>query len=314
MNNKRAFIFPGQGAQYVGMGADFAESFAAAREVFEHADEILKRPLSKIIFEGPAEELTETKNSQVAIYVTSMAILAVIREQLPEWAPAICAGLSLGEYSAVTASGRMSFEECLPLVQARGQFMNDACEATDGAMAAIIGMENDEVIRLVEDLNLSDDLWVANLNCPKQAVISGTKRGVEAGITAAKEAGARKAIPLQVHGAFHSGLMKEAERRLAELVANAPLVESDIDLVMNVAGDFVTDLAQVRELLVQQVTRSVRWEAGIRAIEAKGVDLYLEIGCGKTLSGMNKRIGVSAPTLNVDKVADLDALGAAVTS
>ncbi len=308
---KLAFLFPGQGAQYVGMGKDFAENFAAAREVFEQADHILGRSLSKIIFEGPAEELTQTKNSQVAIYVTSMALLAVVREQMPEWEPAICAGLSLGEYSAVTASGRMSFEECLPLVQARGQFMNDACEATEGTMAAIIGMENQEVISLMETLS---DVSVANLNCPKQVVISGTPAGVEAGMAACKEAGARKAIPLQVHGAFHSGLMQEAERRLAELVATAPIVESDIGLVMNVAGDFVSDLTEIRKLLVSQVTRSVRWEDGIRAIEAQGVDLYVEIGCGKTLTGMNKRIGVNGTTLNIDKVADLDALGAVTTS
>jgi [acyl-carrier-protein] S-malonyltransferase len=308
---KRAYIFPGQGAQYIGMGVDFAQSFASARAIFEQADDILERRLSKIIFDGPEDQLTETKNSQVAIYVTSMAILAVIEEQFPEWKPAVCAGLSLGEYSAVTASGRLPFDVCLPLVQARGQFMNDACEATDGTMAAIIGLDNDAVISLVEKLS---DVGVANLNCPKQVVISGTPKGIESGINAAKEAGARKAIPLQVHGAFHSRLMAEAERRLEPLVAAAPLADSDVLLVMNVAGDFVSDLDQVRALLVQQVTRPVRWEAGIRAIEKQGVDLYLEIGCGKTLSGMNKRIGVEAPTLNIEKVTDLDKLGDLATA
>ncbi len=291
-----AFIFPGQGAQKVGMGKDFYQTYPQARAIFDQADEILGRPLSRIIFEGPEEELNQTKNSQVAIYVTSMAILSVL-----ELEPTVCAGLSLGEYTAVTASRRLQFEECLPLVQARGNLMNHACEANKGAMAAIIGLDNDQVIKMAEPI---DGLWVANLNCPKQVVISGTEEGVAKGIESAKELGARRAMPLTVHGAFHSGLMQQAESGLALEVAKAPLKNSDIGLVMNVRGGFVGE-DEIRSLLVQQVTRSVRWEEGIRAMD---VDCFIEIGPGKTLSGMNKRIGVEVPTINIECVEDLQKL------
>ena len=214
-HKKITYLFPGQGAQYVGMGKDFAENYPRAKETFEEADDLLGRNLSKIIFEGPTELLTETINSQPAIYVTSMAILRVLEEQFPDLKPTSCAGLSRGESTALTAGLRLPFASCLPLVQYRGECMNEACETTPGTMAAIFGLSAQELEQLVKELNLPQDLWVANFNCPGQTVISGTLKGVEAGIEAAKTKGARRVIALRVHGALHSGLMALAEEKFS---------------------------------------------------------------------------------------------------
>ncbi len=303
--HKTAWLFPGQGAQYVGMVRTFCQAHAEARQTFEQADDLLKRSISKIILEGPEDELTHTRNSQTGIYVMSMALVRVLQKQFPEMVPAITAGLSLGEYTALAAAGRLSFEQGLDLVQRRGDYMNDACEQTKGAMAVVMGLDAGEVEQIVHDLNLPNDLWTANFNCPGQVVISGTLRGIEAGSQAVKAKGAKRVLPLPVHGAFHSGLMSTAEQRLAPHIAEAHLQDSSIRLVMNVPGDFVKDLSAIRHNLVQQVTHPVRWEQGIRAIQQEAVDFYLEIGPGKTLAGMNKRIGVSAPTISIENIEDL---------
>lgn len=294
---KYALIFPGQGAQYPGMGKDFAEAFAVAKDTFEEADDILQENLSKTIFEGPETELTKTKNSQLGIFVVSAAIL----RSLPELKPSICSGLSLGEYTALWASGRLSFKETLLLVQKRALFMNEACESTKGTMAAVLGTVDVEAA-----IKGIPDVWVANYNCPGQTVISGTQEGVEAASIALKNAGAKRVLPLQVHGAFHSGLMKRAQDSLAPYIAKAPIVDSDVGFVMNTSGDFVSSVDEIRKLLTQQVTHSVRWEQGILAIEKRKVDLYIEIGCGKTLAGLNKKIGVSVPTVSAEKLTDID--------
>ncbi len=303
-----AFLFPGQGAQVVGMGKDFFTHYAKARAVFEQGDDLLNRSLSKIIFEGPAETLTETRNSQTGIYLTSMAILAVLQEQFPDIKPTVCAGLSLGEYSALTAAGHIPFETCLPLVQLRGDAMNEACVTTQGTMAALFGLSALDVEALVKEVNLPKDLWVANYNCPGQTVISGTLKGVEAGIEAAKAKGAKRAIPLKVHGAFHSGLMQLAEEKLARKMEEIEIQAGTSKVVMNVCGHFVSSGDEIRANLIKQVTSAVRWEQGIRSI-MDDIDLYIEIGCGRTLAGMNKQIGVYAPTLSINTLDDLDKLG-----
>lgn len=306
MYNKKAFLFPGQGAQYPGMGKDFYDNFLIARETFEEADDVLNRHLSRIIFEGPEKELTETHNSQTAIYVTSIALLRVLQQIDPELKPQVTAGLSLGEYTALTASGRLSYKDGLNLVQQRGRLMSQACEETHGTMAVVLGMSAEDVEQTVAEVKLPNDLWAANFNCPGQVVISGTLKGIEAGTKALQAKGAKRILPLQVHGAFHSGLMRSAELALAEYVMHTPLKESDIQLVMNVQGDYASNTETIRQNMIKQVTSPVRWEQGIRAMAKKGVDLYVEIGCGKALSGFNKKMSLTAPTLSIEKIADLE--------
>lgn len=305
---KIAYLFPGQGAQVVGMGRDFFEASAEAKAVFEEAETFLHRKLTRIIFEGPEQLLTETKNSQIALFVTSMALLATLKKQFPDLFPFVTAGLSLGEYSALQASNRIAFKDACPLVQFRGECMNEACEMNQGAMAAILGLSSEKVEEVVKACQMPDDLWIANYNTPLQTVVSGTEKGIMAAEKAALESGARRFIRLNVHGAFHSGLMRRAQKQLEQPLLDVPLQTSSIGFVMNVIGDFVKDENQVRDLLIRQVTSSVRWSQGILAMEKAGVDLYLEIGAGKVLSGFNRQIGVNAPTLNISTLRDLDQL------
>jgi [acyl-carrier-protein] S-malonyltransferase len=298
MTKKMAFLFPGQGAQYVGMGKEFFDAFPLARETFEQADDLLKENLSKIIFEGPEDLLTQTKNSQLGIFVVSMAMYRVLG-----LTPAVCSGLSLGEYSALCVSERLSFVDTLLLVRERALRMNEACQKTSGAMAAVLGLDAEGIEQAVQGL---EGIWVANYNAPGQTVVSGTKEGIEQAVQVLKDRGAKRVIPLAVQGAFHSKLMQSARDGLAPFIAKAPLQESSIDFVMNVPGDFVRDLEKVRRYLTEQVTESVRWEQGIRAM--RGIDLFVEIGCGKTLSGLNRKIGVSVPTISIEKPSDIDLL------
>ncbi|MGM0440420.1 MAG: ACP S-malonyltransferase [Chlamydiota bacterium] len=306
--NEIAFLFPGQGAQYVGMGKDFYANFAIARETFEEADDILGQNLTRLIFEGPKEKLTSTLNSQPAIYVTSIAILRVLQANFPLLTPKVCAGLSLGEYSALTAAGIMKFDDGLPLVHKRARYMDESCLNNPGTMAAVVGLKGQDVERIVSTLPVQGQLWVANYNCPGQIVISGTQSGVSAGAEALKDAGAKKVMPLEVSGAFHSGLMKSAEKLLSEEVASLRLRDSSIGVVMNVTADYTCGYDAIKDNLVKQVTGSVRWEQSIRTMDARGVDLFIEIGCGKTLTTFNRRIKPQGRTLSIEKPQDLDSL------
>lgn len=303
-----AFIFPGQGSQYPGMAKDFVQDFAVARETLEEADDLLGVNLSKLMLEGPADQLTATHNSQAAIYVASCAIMRVLKQQYPELQPRSAAGLSLGEYTALHASGRLDFANTLQLIDKRGRFMSDACEATLGAMSVILGMDSAAVEEMVAALSLPQDIWVANFNCPGQVVVSGTAKGIAAATAAAQVRGAKRVVPLQVHGAFHSGLMASAQERLTEYVMKAPLAPSEVAFAMNVPGDYVDDLDAVRKNLIAQVTHSVRWEQSVRHMAERGVDLFIEIGCGNTLAPFNKRIAPHVATLTVGKVEQLAAL------
>lgn len=308
--HKIAFLFPGQGAQYPGMGKDFFESFPVVRETFEEADDLLGRDISDIILRGPEDILTKTVNSQTGIFIVSAALLRLLHDQLPGLKPAVAGGLSLGEYTALASVSSVSFEDCLLVVEKRGKYMNDACEETKGTMAVVLGLTGEEVTEIVEDLAMPDELFAANFNCPGQVVISGTLRGVEAGAALAKERGAKRVLPLQVYGAFHSGLMRSAEERLKPHIMSLAMRKGTAELVMNVTGDKEDNLDKIRTNLIRQVTSPVRWEQSIRKMEEMGVDLYIEMGPGKTLAGFNKRIGVKAPTISIENVKDLEQLAA----
>jgi [acyl-carrier-protein] S-malonyltransferase len=305
---KLAFLFPGQGAQYVGMGKDFYTQYAEARLVFEEADDLLSQKLTDTIFSASESELTQTKNSQPAIFVVSLAILRVLQKLFGEFVPAACAGLSLGEYSALVASGYASFQDALSVVQKRGLFMHQACEEIPGTMAVVLGLDDAAVETLVAACNLPNDLWTANFNCPGQVVISGTKKGIETATPYLLENGAKRVMPLQVHGAFHSGLMQPAKEKLKPYIDACRFTKGHAKLAMNTPGDFVEAIDQVKTYLINQVTNPVRWHRAVRAIDASGVALFCEIGCGKTLAGMNKRIGLQAPTVSIEKVEDIQAL------
>jgi len=301
MSDSFAFLFPGQGSQYVGMGKDFAENFRVAYETFEEADEILNESVSQVIFEGSEETLTETRYSQLGIFIVSVAILRTMAQQMPHIQPRICSGLSLGEYTALHASKRLSFKETLLLIEKRALLMNLACEKAPGIMAAILGLDAKEI----ESVLLGQkNVWIANYNAPGQTVISGTRNAVEKASILLKVKGAKRVIALSVQGAFHSPLMQSAQEGLTPFVGQAPIQTSSIGFVMNVPGNLVSSIEEMRRNLVCQVTSSIRWEQGI--LSMKGIDTYIEIGCGKTLSGLNRKIGVPGLALSIEKVADLD--------
>lgn len=303
---KIAFLFPGQGAQYVGMGRSFYESVPEAKAIFEEADRLLRYPLTEIMFEGPPERLTETKHAQTAIFVMSSALLAGVQHHMPELKPAFVAGLSLGEYSALNAAGAFSFEEGLKIVQTRARLMHQACEENKGTMAVVLGMEDALVAEVVKDIGTG--VWVANLNCPGQVAISGTAKGIEAASSLAKERGAKRVIPLDVHGAFHSGMMSSAENLLGPQLDQLDIQTLKCPIVMNVSAEAVTDPRQIRSNLKKQVTAPVYWKRGIEAMDQAGVELYIEIGCGKVLSGLNRRIGVIGSSANIETIEDMQAL------
>lgn len=304
---KITFLFPGQGAQYPGMGNDFYHQFPIVKKTFEEADDILKRDITSLILNGSETELTETQNSQIAIFVVGVALQRLLQKHFGI-IPSMCSGLSLGEYTGLTAGGWLTFEETLPLIQKRGELMSLCCQKHPGSMSVIIGLSSDDVQDVVGDINLPEELFIANYNCPGQVVISGTLSAIGKAAEAAKEKGAKRVLPLQVHGAFHSGLMKEAQDALESIIQKVPLVQGYASLVMNVTGREVNEVCQVRECLQKQITHSVLWNQGILTMENLGVDLYIEFGPGKTLSGMNKRIGVKVPTITIDKIDELKLL------
>ncbi len=305
MNKRFTFIFPGQGAQSIGMGREFYEAYPQVKESFQRAEDILGRHLVKTLFEGPEDILNLTHNSQPALFVHSLALLEVLKREMPSIKPKYTLGLSLGEYSAFVAANVLPYEETLRTVDMRGKLMGEACVKNPGTMAVVMGLDSDVVEKIVKEASLPHDLWAANFNAPGQVVISGTLKGIEKGTELLKAANAKRVLPLQVQGAFHSGLMKPAEDALAPYIDALSINLGDIRVVMNVTADFAKDAAYVKNNLISQVTSPVRWSESITRIDPE-TDIFIEIGSGQTLKGLNKRIGVKGATYSLEKPQDLE--------
>ncbi|WP_282941757.1 ACP S-malonyltransferase [Paenibacillus sp. RC67] len=302
---KVAFVFPGQGAQAVGMGKDIYESDAAAKTVFDRADSALGYSLSSLIFEGPDAELKITYHTQPALLTTSIAYLELFKAKGLQ--PDFLAGHSLGEYSALVAAGVLSFEDAVRTVRARGEFMEQAVPSGQGAMAAVLGGERQALQQLCEAVTAEVGVVeLANLNCPGQIVISGSKEGVQGIVERGKEIGAKRVIPLEVSGPFHSSLMKPASERLSDVLSAVPMQTASVPVVANVTARPVQEPESIRELLVEQVHSSVLWEDSVAWLIEQGVDTFVEIGSGTVLAGLIKKIDKSLKIYSINSKEALD--------
>jgi [acyl-carrier-protein] S-malonyltransferase len=306
-----AFIFPGQGSQAVGMGRDLAAAFAAARAVFEEVDEILKQKLSKLMFEGPIEELTLTENAQPALMAVSLAVLRVLEAEggikLQDKA-VLVAGHSLGEYSALAAAGAFTVAEAARLLKLRGQAMQKAVPAGQGSMAALIGVEMAMAAEICAEAAAGDVVGCANDNGGGQVVISGHKAAVERAIEIAKTKGVKRAMLLPVSAPFHCALMEPAAEAMADALKQTPPRAPVVPLIANVSAAKATVPAEIASLLVQQVTATVRWRESVQTMTTLGVDRFLELGAGKVLAGLVKRIAPDAATFSAGSPAEIEAL------
>ncbi len=308
---KTAAIFPGQGAQVVGMGRDWVEVSPAAKTVYEQANEVLGRDLREICFEGPADRLNATDASQPAIFVTSVAMWRALEAEgaVADWRPEAMAGLSLGEYTALHLAGWMSFEDCLRLVAERGRLMQAAAEASLGGMVSIMGLDESQTAKLCEEAADGEVLAAANFNCPGQIVISGSKTACDRAAALAEKYDAR-AIPLTVAGAFHSPLMASAAEGLGPALSAAEITTGRIGVVSNVSADYHADPSSVRELLCEQVAKPIRWQASIERLIADGYDRFVEVGPGRVLTGLMRKIDRSVKTVNCSSSASLKQVSA----
>ncbi|USG67735.1 ACP S-malonyltransferase [Brevibacillus ruminantium] len=304
---KIAFVFPGQGSQFVGMGQELAEHSAAARRVFEQADEALGFSLSALCFTGPEEELRLTANTQPAILTASVAVLEALREKQPGVQADFYAGHSLGEYSALVAAGALSFTDAVRAVRARGQYMEEAVPAGQGAMAAVLGMERDALHAVCEEVSeAGNPVQLANMNCPGQIVISGSAEGVKLAGEKAKASGAKRVLPLNVSGPFHSSLMQPAADKLQALLADVSVQDAAVPVVANVSARPVSNAGTIVDSLIQQVAAPVLWEDTIQWMVEEGVTTFVEIGPGKVLSGLIKKIAPAET--KIISVQDMDSL------
>lgn len=297
-----AFIFPGQGAQEPGMGKDFYENSASAREVFDQAESLLGLDMKKLCFEEN-DELNITEYTQIALLTACMAMERVVREQ--GVAPQVTAGLSLGEYCAIVSAGGMELSDAMRLVRKRGILMQEAVPAGQGSMAAVLGMDGPSIEKVLEG---REGVWIANYNCPGQIVITGEEEAVKKAGEALKEAGARRIVPLKVSGPFHSAMLKEAGEKLGGVLEGITLGKIETPYLTNVTGKTVTEVSQVKELLVKQVSSSVRWQQCVEQMIQDGTDTFIEIGPGKTLTGFLRKINRNVTGINIEKIEDLEKL------
>ena len=299
--SKVAFLFPGQGAQSVGMGRDVCNALPEAKALFDRASSTLGYDLAKICFDGPAEELDSTVYSQPALFVTSLAAVEKLRHESPEIVDSCegCAGLSLGEYTAMVFAGVMEFEAALRVVQQRGEAMQAAADATPSGMVSILGLDRAKVEEVVEQARGDDVLQIANLLCPGNIAVSGTNAACERAAEIAVAAGAMKAIPLAVAGAFHTPIMQSAVEKLSAALADVPLSAPRIPVISNVDARPHSDPEEIRQLLVKQVVSPVHWEDSIRYLMEQGHNEFYEVGPGRVLRGLLRRIDRKTPCHNV---------------
>lgn len=298
--SKVAFVFPGQGAQYVGMGKDFYEQIPVSRKVYTIASEVTGLNLPGLCFKEN-EQIDITEYTQIAMLATEAAMLAALQEKGVK--ADVAAGLSLGEYGAILTAGAMSLEDIFRVVRQRGILMQKAVP-TGGAMCAVLGMDGEKIAKICEETE--GIVSVANYNCPGQIVITGEEGAVAAAAEKLKEAGARRCIPLKVSGPFHSEMLKGAGEKLAGVLADVELKEFSMPYVTNVTADYVTDISEIKELLGRQVYSSVRWKQSVERMIADGVDTFIEIGPGRTLTGFLKKINKNVTGLHIEKVEELE--------
>lgn len=298
--NKLAFIFPGQGAQKVGMGKDFYETFDNVKEIFDGACEWLDLDIKALCFEEN-DKLDLTEYSQPALVTTCLAMADVLRNKGIE--PDISAGLSLGEYCAIATAGAISVKDAITTVRKRGILMEQAVPAGQGAMAAVLGMTAEEIDEVVDSIS---DVSVANYNCPGQIVITGKKESVEEAGEKLQEAGAKRVVPLNVSGPFHSAMLEDAGEKLADVLEKVTISELQIPYVTNVTAEFVNDHQKIRSLLAKQISSPVKWQQSVEAMIAEGVDTFVEIGPGKTLAGFMRKINRNVKVYNVQTIEDIE--------
>jgi [acyl-carrier-protein] S-malonyltransferase len=305
--NIGAYVFPGQGSQKVGMGKDLVEAFPEARQIFEKADKTLAFSLTKLCFEGPEEELRQTQNAQPALLTMSLATYEAAKARVASARrikPEFLAGHSLGEYTALAIAGVIDYPSAMFLARERGRLMAEAGQRTPGGMAAILGMD-EAVVNLVCKLS---GTWLANINCPGQLVISGSKENIEKAIAIAKEKGASRALALQVSGAFHSPLMQVAADGLYQVLNNFSLKDPTIPIVANTTGEVITSAKSIKDELMYQLSHAVQWQKSVEYIIKQGINTFVEIGPGTVLTGLIKRIDKTAKTINIGNINELDNL------
>jgi len=298
-----AFMFPGQGSQDVGMGKDFYDQYPEVAELFHKANDLVDKDIKTLMFEGPKETLTETENTQPALLLTSIAIQKRLEKEGVH--PIMAVGHSLGEYSALVAAGALTIDEALPLVSTRGKLMEQAFPKGQGTMAAVLGLLKEEIQQALDRVT-EEIVDIANLNCPGQIVISGSKSGIEQASNLLKESGAKRVLPLNVSGPFHSRLMKAANEKFADYLNNTDVQSASIPVYANVSAEPVKESEAIKDLLIKQLYSPVRFEESIRNMIDQGVDAFVEVGSGKVLSGLVRKISRRTKTFAVQDVESMN--------